>query len=311
MIKPFPGRPLSGGKVVTICVAGISQPYKAAKSIFAVSDTKFSWGVMSVDSGWKMHTIHRKWRVLFAGPVSPLVALVDAVKTAAANAKHNSLRPFARLCSRAYREEREHIIETDILAEHDLHSYAEYVALKDSDREFFEKVTEKIKKHEEEWNLLFLGFDDANRPHVFIITEYGKIQFCEAEAFGVIGSGSWNAHTALTRFGFNRFMRRGEAIYSLLAAKFEAESADGVGERTAFMILKASDRLGRTVPGLNGKDISTIKNEWKKLPKFPERMPDTIEDFVAQSEREHQSKIENPLRGYIKRSASRKSKGQR
>jgi hypothetical protein len=297
-----------GRKAVTVCIAGINQLYKSPKSIIAVSDRKLSWKDMSIDTGWKVQTIHRKWRVMFAGPLSPMVALLDAIKTAAANAEKNSLRPFARLCSRAYRQEREHIIETEILTEYDLESYSEYRALKVTDRDLFEVIAEQIRKQEEGWNLLFLGFDDVDRPHLFVITEYGKIQYCDMEGFAVIGSGAWAAHNALSRFGFNRLLPRGEAAYGLLAAKFAAESAEGVGENTMFMILKANDRLGRTVTGLNSDDIAEIKAEWKKLPNFPHGTPEKIETLLVTSERSHRFKAENPLKGYIKRLASRKSK---
>lgn|ERR1039458_276641 len=304
-------RPPVGRKPVTMCAAGINHFPKSPTYIMAVSDRKFSWGHMSTDVGWKMQTIHRKWRVMFAGPLSPMVALIDAVRTAAANAENNSLRPFARLCSRAYREEREHIIETEVLAEHDLHSYAEYQNLKTSekttDRQLFDLIAGKIKRQEEEWNLLFMGFDAVDRPHLFVITEYGKIQYCDAEGFAVIGSGFWAAYNALARFGFNKALPRAHAAYGLLAAKFAAESADGVGENTAFMLLKASDRLGRTVPGLNENDIARIKNVWKNMPTFPPGAPDYLEQAIAQGDREHQTKTENPLRGFT-RSASRKSK---
>lgn len=293
---------------MTLCAAGINQPYNSTKSIMAVSDRKFSWKDMSSDTGWKMQTIHRKWRVMFAGPLSPMVALIDAVKVAAANAKDNSLRSFARLCSRAYREERQHIIETEILAEYDIESYSAYQALKATDRDLFEVIAEQIRKQEEGWNLLFLGFDDVDRPHIFVITEYGKIQYCDTESFAVIGSGAWAAHNALSRFGFHKFLPRGYATYELLVAKFVAESAEGVGENTAFMILKANDRLGRTVPGLNRDDIEKIRAEWKKIPIFPPGIPEQLEQVIAKSESERQPRIENPLRGYLKRSTSRKSK---
>jgi hypothetical protein len=263
---------------------------------------------MSTEAGWKMQTIHPKWRVMFAGPLSPLVALIDAVKTAAANADKNSLRPFARLCSRAYREERERIIETEILAEHDLNSYSEYRALRTTDRDWFESITEQIRKQEESWNLLFLGFDDVRRPHIFVITEYGKIQFCDAPGFAVIGSGAWAAHNVLARFGFNKFLARGLAAYGLLAAKFAAEAAEGVGEATAFMIYKANDRIGRTVPGLNETDMGWIKTAWKKMPKFPIGLPEELERILVQSERRPQHKVDNPLQGLIKRRMPRKSK---
>lgn len=294
---------------MTICAAGINQSANSPHSIIVVCDRKFSWGPISADAiGWKIQTIHRKWRVMFAGPISPLVALMDAVKTAAVNAPGDSLRPFAKLCSRAYRVERRNIIETEILAEYDLDSYAEYQALKSTDRELFDAITKEIKKAEENWNLLFLGFDEADRPHLFVITEYGKIQYCDAEGFAVIGSGSWTAYVALSRFGFDRFLPRGEAMYALLAAKFASEDAEGVGKATAFLVTKATDRPGWTVPGLRPEDIKKLRSEWRQLPRIPEGVVDRLESIVVTEERRGPYRVHNPLKGFLMRTASRKSK---
>ena len=301
---------------MTVCAAGINQLRRpgrvSEKSIMVVTDTKFSWGDMSTEAGWKMQTIHPRWRVLFAGPLSPLDALMDAVRTEVANVRNISLRPFARLCSRAYRTERKNIIETEILAEHDLDTYTEYQALKnsaiESDRVLFGLLGDKIKNEEQNWNLLFVGFDDTGRPHIFVITEFGKIQYCDTYGFAVIGSGCWPAQYTLGRFGFNKNLSRGEAAYALLAAKFAAESADGVGENTAFMMLKADDRMGRTVSGLNTDDIAAIKAKWNGLALIPSGAPQLLEARIAQGEREPRIKIDNPLRGYLRRSMSRKLK---
>ena len=161
---------------------------------------------------------------------------------------------------------------------------------------------------EQEWNLLFTGFDQTGRPHIFVITEFGKIQYCDTQAFAVIGSGTWAAQYTLTRSGFNKNLSRGDAAYALLAAKFAAESADGVGENTAFMIFKPTDQLGRTVSGLNATDIEKIKVAWKSSALIPVGVSQTLESYIAESERESRRKIDNPLRGYLKRSASRRSK---
>lgn len=240
--------------------------------------------------------------------MSPLVALIDAIKSVAASAQYENLRQFARLCSRAYREERKHIIETEILAEHDIDSYAEYRSLKTNDRPFFDALGTKIKEAEAEWNLLFLGFDQVDKPHLFIITEYGKIQYCDAEGFAAIGSGAWAAWSALSRFGFNRFMPRGEAIYGVLAAKLAAEGTEGVGEETIFMIARPSDRLGRGVPGLGQDEIKKVRSEWKRLPRIPPGTADRLDGYLRTVETETPIKVDNPLKGYFTRSTSRKSK---
>jgi hypothetical protein len=293
---------------VTMCAAVISEERYRPKAILAVNDTRFSWGEMSMDSGWKMQTVHRRWRVMFSGPVSPMTVLIDAVRTAVAGLGETSYRAFGRQCARAYRDERKRIIESEILSEHDVNSYAEYEGLKSTDRPLFDALSEKIKKEEAEWNLLFMGFDDSGKPHIFVITEHGKIQWCDLFAFAAIGSGAWIAHHALARFGFNRFMERTVATYGLLTAKFASESADGVGKSTGFVTLKATDRLGRTVPGLNRKDVARVRAAWENIPRYRKSAIDNLQKALAASEAEPRYKVDNPLKGYIKRSVSRKSK---
>jgi 20S proteasome alpha/beta subunit len=294
---------------VTICAAAINQTSESPHCIIAVCDRKLSVGQISAEGiAWKVQTIHPKWKVMGAGPTSPLVALTDAVKVAVASAKYENLRSFARLCSRAYREERQHIIETDILSEHDVNSYSEYQTLKSQDRTFFDALTAEIKKAEQEWNLLFLGFDKVDRPHLFVITEYGKIQYCDMEGFAAIGSGAWAFWAALSQFGFNRNIPRGQAMYGMLAAKFAAESAEGVGRQTVFMIVKPSDRLERMVPGLLPKDIKEVRAGWQELPRIPTGMAGKIEGWVRETEAEPPLRVANPLKGYVKRVRPRNKK---
>jgi 20S proteasome alpha/beta subunit len=293
---------------VTICAAGINQAAGSPTSIITVCDRKLSWGPISAEGmAWKIQTVHRKWRVMFAGPISHMVPLVDAVKFAAANAPENRLRSFARLCSRAYRAERRNIIETEILGQYDIESYAAYLALKESDRDFFDLLTEEIKKVEEGWSLLFLGFDESDRPHLFVISEFGKIQYCDAEGFAAIGSGAWTAYAALSRSGFNRFIRRGEAMYSILAAKFAAEAAEGVGEETIFLVVKPTDKAAHTVPVLITEHVNTIREKWRKLPRIPDGVVDGLEIDIGQTETIPSSRVQDdPLRGYADRRKRKK-----
>ncbi len=194
------------------------------------------------------------------------------------------------------------------MAEYDINSYAEYRDLKEGDRPLFDSITDKIRTEEQEWNLLFVGFDNVGRPHIFVITEYGKIQWCDAIGFATIGSGAWTAQNALARFGFNRFMQRGEAAFGLLAAKFASEAADAVGETTWFLQLSAGDPLGKTVAGISKNDIQKTKTAWKEMPKVPDGAAGYLEEALTLSEQEPRRNIDDPLKGYITRSVSRKSK---
>jgi hypothetical protein len=206
---------------------------------------------------------------MFVGENSSLVALIDAVKERVENVKENTLRSFALLCSKAYRLERRTIVETKILAKYDIDSYADYLGLKNSDRTFFDAIAKEIEKTEENWHLLFCGFDKKNSPHIFVISEFGRIQYCDIEGFAAIGSGAWAAVIALSSFPFNRRMKIGEAIFAMLAAKYTAEeTADGVGAETVFVVLRPSPPP-EGVPGISQKSIRLFRKKWKTLPKIP------------------------------------------
>src|ERR1700733_3824332 len=167
-------------KVVTICAAGIN-----AGSIIAVKDRKLSFfgGTISAEVAWKQRKVNTQWEVMFSGDVSTLTPLLDAVEEAGRRPKVKGLRNFARLCAHAYRSEREKIIEDEVLPDYDLHTYADYLGLKTTDPDLFDAIGSKISDAEENWHLLFCGFDDKHKPHLFVISGRGKIQYCDTTGF--------------------------------------------------------------------------------------------------------------------------------
>jgi hypothetical protein len=266
---------------VTLCAAGINQVGET--SIIAVCDRKISfWGgaVSGEGMAWKIRSVHGEWKVMFAGDTSPLVALIDAIRDAVKQSTRSTLRGFAQACSRAYRAERKNIIETAILSEYDIDTYAEYLGLKIPDRLLFDAITEKIKQLEKDWSLLFFGFDNHKAAHLFVITEHGRIQYCDIEGVAAIGSGAWAAITALTSYPYNRHLPIGEAVYSMLAAKYAAErSADGVGEDTTIVVLKPNQP---STSNLSKNMVKAMREKWKALPRIPEGAADELmADFKA------------------------------
>jgi len=251
-------------KAVTICAACINTG-----DIITVEDTKLTFfgGAISAEGvASKSRQIHKDWRVLIAGDVSPLTPLLDAVKEAVKNPKQTGLRHFARACAQAYRVERERIIEDDILPDYDLSTYAEYLALKGSDPRLFEAIGSNIKEAEEKWQLLFCGFTEDRKPHLFVISGRGKIEYCDAQGFAAIGSGAWAAFVALASYPYHYLLDREEATYCLLAAKFASESAEGVGEETQLSVMKRGHLYSSFL--LDGT-INSVRRKWKKLPRIP------------------------------------------
>jgi hypothetical protein len=131
--KPYRGpKPprLPKGKSVTVCIAGLNysnpQPF-----IIAACDRKVSFfgGWTSAEGvAMKLRGLNKDWAVMFAGPVSPMVALIDAIRERVEKLKPTTFRPFARICREVYREERKSLIESEVLVDYDIDNYAEYEA---------------------------------------------------------------------------------------------------------------------------------------------------------------------------------------
>jgi hypothetical protein len=199
--------------------------------------------------------------------------MIDAIQEAGKKSKEKDLRKFARLCARAYRAEREKIIEDEVLPDYDLATYPEYLALKTVEPQLFDTIGTKIKEAEEGWHLLFCGFDDKRKPHLFVISGRGKIQYCDTPGFAAIGSGSWAAYIALASYPYNTSMTRERAAYCLLAAKFASESAEGVGRETVLHVME---------PGLSystfimDETVNSVRDKWRTLPRLPDGAAEEI-----------------------------------
>lgn len=266
---------------MTVCIAGInysnSQPL-----IIAACDRKVSFfgGWASAEGiAMKLRGLNDDWSVMFSGPNSPMTALVDAISERTAKARPRTYRDFARLCRTVYREERKPLIESDVLGKYDVDSYTDYMQLKKSDPAFYEELTKKIKQEEEEWNLLFAGFDKERRPHIFTIAESGEIGFSDIQGYAVIGSGALRALLSLSSYPFRKRLGLSEAVFAIAASKFAAEAADGVGEETVLTILEPKTPESPTF----GDDvIRDLRIQWKNLPRFPKDATKTIwEEIVS------------------------------
>jgi hypothetical protein len=255
-------------KAVTVCVAGINhsnlQPY-----VIAACDRKISFfgGWASAEGvGMKISGLNKDWTVMFSGPVSPMTALIDAIRERTEKMKPMNFRTFARLCREIYRKERKLLIESEVLGDYDVESYSEYVGMRKLEPEFHARLTEKIKDVEQEWNLLFAGFDKKRRAHIFTITECGRISFCDSQGYAAIGSGALRALLALSAYPFKKNIPLSEGIFGIAAAKFAAEAADGVGEEIILTVLEPNTDAS---PAFGEHGLKKLRGMWIDLPRFP------------------------------------------
>jgi hypothetical protein len=263
---------LSGGrKAVTVCIAGINQsnpqPY-----IIAACDRKISFygGADSAEGSMKISGINKDWSVMFSGPVSPMTSMIDAITERTKKLRSMGYRQFSRICRETYRNERESLIENEVLGDYDIDTYDEYIALGRSadklDIALHDSVRRKIKDEEEGWSLLFAGFDKNRQAHIFTLTEFGKITYCDKVGFAAIGSGYWRASVALSSYPFTRLLPFSHAVFGILAAKFAAESADGVGDETILTVLEPQMV---SAPVFWDHTVISLKRLWEQLPRFP------------------------------------------
>jgi len=262
---------------VTICVAGIYQDRRDS-FIITACDKKVSMlgGWFSAeDAATKLIRIHPDWVAMISGELSPMVPIVDLIKQKILNIQEITPRPFALVCSDAYREERKHIIENEVLVDFEIDSYTDFRALRSSNRELFDEIAKKIQEREEGWSLLIAGFDKDGQPHLFVISERGKIQYCDITGFAAIGSGQWRALVELSTFRFNRHLSLTEATYGVMTAKYAAESASGVGESTIIAFLKPKQKGFVEFP--EDEELDFRWNYWKNLPRIPEGYERDIE----------------------------------
>jgi hypothetical protein len=255
---------------VTVCIAGINWS-QTRPLIIAACDRKISFygGEFSAEGvAMKIAGINRNWSLMFSGPVSPMVPLIEAIKAKFGRGKApTGVAIFARQCSEVYRAERRSIIENEVLTDYDIETYDEYLEQKKKEPELYTSLTERIKTEEESWSLLFTGFDSKMRPHIFVIKERGRIQYCDTEGFAAIGSGGWRSLVALSSYPFRRNLSLSQAVFGVAAAKFAAESqADGVGEDTVLAILEPKVDLS---PVMSDQRVNNLRKLWKGLDRFP------------------------------------------
>lgn len=224
---------------------------------------------------WKMKTITRGWWALMSGSTSNLTAMGYALVEGLKGKKQQKFLQFARLCVKIYKDERQKLIETEVLSDYDVDSYADYRYLKPTDRDFYDAIAEKVREFDDKMYCLICGFEKRT-PHIFIISGPGNLSFCDLQGFGTIGAGAVAAQFSLDRHPYNRAKSMGDCIFAVLAAKFCAESADGVGPDSVLFVF-TPEPPWKMQNYLQGPAIQHYKELWKTLPKIPEGVERMIE----------------------------------
>ena len=255
---------------MTVCIGAIQSDGKHPM-ILTVVDRKLTLygGWFSHEGTVKFRAVHAEWVVYVAGDMSEAQPLQDAVERSLSKLKQNVIERVVAACRTAYMRERRRMIERQILTDYDVYNFKEYVTLRTKEPELYKRINDVIKEEELNWNLLVAGFDKASQPHLFTITERGKITYCDSQNFAVIGSGALAATMYLASFPYLKRLEIGLAAFAVAAAKFFSETASGVGESTIMTVMQPKQKR---VLVLGDEDMKPFRKGWIGLAKIPEGM---------------------------------------
>jgi hypothetical protein len=278
-------RPISWGNRMTVCISAICQEGKD-KSIVMASDQMISMGGYTGGDSVtvKLDPLYFHWWSQFsANDVSAILPVYENIrKRDASDSRGKQLRAVtdvAEMCKDAYKAGRLGRIQDEVLAEHGM----TWEDLKEGPKRLnerdFQMLSERIRRFNLELEMLVAGFDERKEPHIFTVSNPGTANFYDKLGFWAIGSGQPNALAALFACEYrSEHHSLEECVAKVLSAKFSAESAQGVGKSTFLIVYNDKDEVLYLPDSLEDQ----IKNDWKKLPRFPAKKLPKIREALEQ-----------------------------
>jgi hypothetical protein len=219
----------------------------------------------------KVETIHKNWKVMFAGHVPPAFPVMDAARESLAkHKKPPSVQDVMQAVWMAYKAERLKVVEAVHLSpigwtlDEFKSPAAEIIPAW--------KRVELLKKMEDEKlgvSLLVAGFDGQGKGHIFNIRRhYEPPERNQSPGFQSIGSGSDAADWMLMYRSASWFMPLRLMLYYAYEAKRFGEEASGVGAKTDLLVMRGDGSSFRVKE-------TALENKLAKL--FEELKPKGLE----------------------------------
>jgi hypothetical protein len=290
-------------KAVTVCIAGIQED-RSGSSILLVCDRRISilGGWFSQEGNAKYTQVHTDWFGMFAGHVEETSLMLKEVNRSLAKSKSAPFETVVKRCRLAYAKVRKLLIETQVLPEFDVLSYRKFQELKRADEALYLTIRDKITTAEENWNLLFAGFDNQRTPHLFVISGPGNVQYCDSQKYAAIGGGAFAALVWLGFYGYGARRPVGELIFGAVSAKFFAEKASDVGPTTVATTIR-SDMAA--LLHFSSDELNAIRKAWEGLAKYSEDSVKDLENRMSETYRMFRSAF--PSTVVMPQSTSRRS----
>jgi ATP-dependent protease HslVU (ClpYQ) peptidase subunit len=243
---------------MTVCIASFCEQ---TKSIFAISDHMISTGDMSVDFGAiKFRRINPHWMAMFAGnDVSTVVPVLRRVRRLLPD-REVFLEAVGTAFQVAIQEQITSRVETSILAPYGMNT-PQFVqdGLRNLGQELFARLAYQMAEVSLDIMFLVFGFEEG-QPHIFTVDGRGAVANHDISGFWAIGSGCTNALGTLFSLRLPLvFLPEGGVLYTLAKAKFNAESAFGVGRRTVGLKMQS----GGSGYSIAHEEIETLREVWE------------------------------------------------
>lgn len=256
---------------MTVCIATLCE---MGRQVVSVSDHKLSMGGFSGDGmALKNDILHHNWFTMWSGDVSHVPAILDCVQKQLKRGEEYEWLEVATAFANGYTAILRNEINNSVLARYGYDRESFYRLGKDRMTvSAFNAIHKKVTDINLDPEFLVYGFDGNGDGHVFSFAN-GQIKSRDKAGMWAIGSGDYTALSTLffaaKQHRFNQNKSLEEALYVSLAAKFMAESAEGVGERT-FLVVNQANHLSGYFK--NDGFIHKYRKRWfeEHAPKWPE-----------------------------------------
>jgi ATP-dependent protease HslVU (ClpYQ) peptidase subunit len=285
--KRRPATPDDWGIKVTVCIGAMA--YYGTSLIITTDQMISTIDARADEVALKILGIHHNWAAMYAGSVTHVAPILRTVRQELSG-KDASYDEVERAVVKAYRERLETEETNTVLGRYGLTMER---FLTDGLQRFgpseFSRIlqkTEQISLGASGLEFLVAGYDAKGNPHIFSVTDPGRVENHNVTGFWAIGSGQNAALASLFFHSYNRRMPLQEALYHVCAAKFMAEKASDVGETTSVLILSASvnDSSGALRMDVSEfQSVEAVKKIWKSegRPRIPRNLHARMQEILS------------------------------
>lgn len=265
---------------MTVGIAAITVP---DSYIVTVSDRMLSSGatVQATDNATlKARKIAKRWALMFAADDANLFLPIirSCSEFLATRGEDHDLHTVQDAVVTAYTGLFDAEFTSRYLARYNISSISAFrgIGLTQFGQERFDRVCDEIDRFDLGISLLCYGYDTGKIPHIFEVSNPGKVTNHDLLGYAVIGSGWYMATASLRRKKLPPDLAM--MIYRLLEAKFSAETAPGVGKSTTLLTMNSDGKDGSVGSG----SIEKIREIWERTLQEPE--PKDAIDLISKTE---------------------------